>query len=49
MGDDVVPLREALLGGFGLMQHLSKDDKIARHTYNARSENVAEKPSFRDA
>ena len=49
VGDDAVPLREALLGSFGLIPHWSKDDKIARHTYNARSETVAEKPSFRDA
>jgi putative SOS response-associated peptidase YedK len=27
----------------------AKDTKIARHTYNARSETVGEKPSFRDA
>ena len=49
VGDDAVPEREALLGSFGLIPHWSKDDKIARHTYNARSETVAEKPSFRDA
>lgn len=49
VGDDALPAREALLGSFGLIPHWSKDDKIARHTYNARSETVAEKPSFRDA
>ena len=49
VGDDAVPPREALLGSFGLIPHWSKDDKMARHTYNARSETVAEKPSFRDA
>ena len=49
VGDDAVPPREALVGSFGLIPHWSKDDKIARHTYNARSETVAEKPSFRDA
>ncbi|PUE55696.1 SOS response-associated peptidase [Limnohabitans parvus] len=49
VGDDAVPPREALLGSFGLIPHWSKDDKIASHTYNARSETVAEKPSFRDA
>jgi len=37
VGDDAVPPREALLGRFGLIPHCSKDDKIARHTYNARS------------
>lgn len=38
-------LREAL---FGLVPFWSKDTKISRHTYNARSETVAEKPSYRD-
>jgi putative SOS response-associated peptidase YedK len=37
-------LREAQ---FGLVPYWSKDTKIARHTYNARSETVAEKPSYR--
>ncbi len=49
VGDDAVPPREALLGSFGLIPHWAKDNKIARHTYNARTETVAEKPSFRDA
>ncbi len=49
VGDDAVPHREALLGSFGLIPHWAKDPKIARQTYNARSETVAEKPSFRDA
>ena len=49
VGDHAVPPRQALLGSFGLIPHWSKDDKIARHTYNARSETVADKPSFRDA
>jgi len=49
VGDDAVPEREALLGSFGLIPHWAKDNKIARLTYNARSETVAEKPSFRDA
>lgn len=48
-GDEAVPAREALLGVFGLIPHWSKDLKIARRTYNARSETVADKPSFRDA
>ncbi len=48
-GDDAVPLREALPGLFGLIPHWSRDATIARRTYNARSETVAEKPSFRDA
>ena len=49
VGDDAVPEREALTGLFGLIPHWSNDSKITRHTYNARSETVAEKPSFRDA
>ena len=49
VGDDAVPEREALLGSFGLIPHWATDTKIARHTYNARTETVAEKPSFRDA
>lgn len=40
---------EILMGSFGLIPGWSKDTKIARHTYNARSETVAEKPSFRSA
>jgi putative SOS response-associated peptidase YedK len=43
VGDDAVPPREALVGSFGLIPHWSKDEKIARHTYNARTETVAEK------
>ncbi len=49
LGDDAVPGREALIGSFGLIPHWATDTKIARHTYNARTETVAEKPSFRDA
>ena len=49
VGDQAVPKREALLGSFGLIPHWAKDTKIARQTYNARTETVAEKPSFRDA
>ena len=41
--------REMLLGSFGLIPHWANDTKIARNTYNARSETVAEKPSYRDA
>jgi len=47
--DEAVPTLEALPGLFGLLPHWAKDLKLARHTYNARSETVAEKPSFRDA
>ena len=49
VGDEAVPPLEALTGLFGLVPHWSADTKIARHTYNARSETVAVKPSFRDA
>jgi putative SOS response-associated peptidase YedK len=37
------------LARFGLIPHWAKDATISRHTYNARSETVAEKPSFRTA
>lgn len=43
---DEAPI-ELLQGAFGLIPSWSKDTKIARRTYNARSETVAEKPSFR--
>ena len=49
VGDEAVPEREALNGLFGLVPHWAEDTKITRHTYNARSETVAEKPCFRDA
>ena len=49
VGDDAVPEREALPGVFGLVPHWSLDLKISRRTYNARSETVAVKPSFREA
>lgn len=49
VGDDAVPEREAMVGVFGLVPHWSKDLAIGKRTYNARSETVAEKPSFRDA
>jgi putative SOS response-associated peptidase YedK len=40
---------EAVAGQFGLLPCWAKDAKLAHHTYNARSETVHEKPSFRDA
>ena len=40
---------EALIGRFGLVPHWARDEAVGRHTYNARSETVASKPSFRDA
>ena len=49
VGDEVVPDREALSGVFGLIPHWATDTKIGRQTFNARSETVGVKPSFRDA
>lgn len=49
VGDEAVPFRELLVGSFGLIPHWAKETTIARHTYNARSETVHEKPSYRDA
>src|ERR1035437_4549213 len=49
VGDEAVPPREALSGLFGLVPHWSLDTKITKHTFNARSETVASKPSFREA
>nr|AFK89101.1 hypothetical protein [Pseudomonas syringae] len=46
--DSPAPM-EVLTGSFGLIPSWSKDSKFAKHTYNARSETVAEKPSFRHA
>jgi putative SOS response-associated peptidase YedK len=37
------------LAQFGLVPPWAKDAKISRHTYNARLETVADKPSYRDA
>lgn len=37
------------LARFGLIPSWAKDDKISRHTYNARSESAAVKPSYRAA
>jgi len=48
-GDEAVSERVEVPGVFGLLPHWAKDEKLSRHTYNARSETVAEKPSFADA
>ncbi len=37
------------LARFGLIPAWAKDTTIGRHTYNARTETVAEKPSYRNA
>lgn len=49
VGDEAVPAREAMAGLFGLVPHWAGELSFGRRTYNARSETVAEKPSFRDA
>ncbi len=48
-GDEAVPELEALAGIFGLLPFGAKDEKLAKSTYNCRSETAATKPSFRDA
>lgn len=48
-GDEAVPARESVVGVFGLLPHWARDEKLARSTYNARSETVTAKPAFRDA
>ena len=42
---DEAVLREAM---FGLVPFWSKDDKASRKTYNARSESIGSKPSYRE-
>lgn len=49
IGDEAVPDLECMPGLFGLVPHWSTDIKIARHTFNARSETASQKPSFREA
>lgn len=46
---DLGPARESVRAIFGLVPHWAEDLKLAKRTYNARSETVAEKPSFREA
>lgn len=47
--DNVELQRDARVGLFGLLPAWAKDMAFGRRTYNARSETVAEKPSFREA
>lgn len=47
--DEAAPTIEALSGVFGLLPAWAKDEKLARRTFNARSETVNSKPSFRSA
>lgn len=49
LGDEAVPAKEAVARLYGLVPRWAKDLTIGRYTYNARTETVAEKPSFRDA
>ena len=42
-------VRDVRMGLFGLLPYWAKDLAFGRRTYNARSETMAEKPSFRDA
>ncbi len=49
VGDDAVPPRESMVGLFGMVPHFAGELKYGRKTYNARTETVAEKPSYRDA
>jgi len=49
VGDDAVPPREAVAGLFGVVPMWAGELKFGRKTYNARTETVAEKSSFRDA
>ncbi len=48
VGDEAVPACEGVIGHWGLIPHWSKDAKV-RSTFNARSETMTEKPTFRDA
>lgn len=48
LADDGSQARECVPACFGLVPAWA-DLKLARHTYNARTETVAEKPSFRSA
>lgn len=47
--DMAAPEIEARNGLFGLVPHWAADTRITKATYNARSETVAGKPSFREA
>jgi len=40
---------ECVAANFGLIPTWAKERSLSRHTYNARSETVSEKPSFRNA
>ncbi len=48
-GDDAVPPYEMVEARFGLLPGFAKDVRFGTRTYNARSETIAELPSFRSA
>ena len=48
LADDGSGSRECVSACFGMVPHWA-ELRLARHTYNARSETVASKPSFRHA
>jgi putative SOS response-associated peptidase YedK len=47
--DAVLGDRACALGMFGMVPSWAKDTKIARNTYNCRSETIATKPTFQNA
>ncbi len=47
--DKAQPALEACNGLFGLVPHWATSTQAARNNYNARSETVGDKPSYRDA
>lgn len=48
-GDDAVPVMELVAAHFGLLPGFARDIDYGRRTYNARSETVANLPSFKHA
>lgn len=49
VGDEAVPAWIALSGQFGLLPPWAKETTYGRRTFNARSETIDEKPSFKEA
>lgn len=47
--EGAVPAMELVQAHFGLLPGFAKDVGFGKHTYNARTETVAEKPSFKHA